>query len=395
MSARKGPLQAAAFAGGISLFWVSLYLYVPILAVHARNFGANDTVVGLVVGSYGFTQLILRIPLGIASDRMGARKSFVIAGFVCSAASGLLLALARDPMQLLVGRALSGVAASSWVASTVMFSGFYPPNEAVRAASVMSFASSLGQMVATFAGGYLAYRLSAAAPFWTAAGVALLGMLALLPVAEQRRIGGSTPSVRQILSVLTTPSLLLVSLAAATVQYATFATSYAFVPIYASDVLGLDSSQLGVVTSIVLVPYVLVTTVVARLATRVREQWLVTAGIGCLAVSTVATPMVASYAALLAMRALFGMGMGLTYPVLMGLSIKAVPQTRRASAMGAFQAIYALGMTAGPALSGYIADQVTLTAVFPVTAALCLLGLVPVWLSVAAIRREQTGPALG
>ena len=85
--------------------------------------------------------------------------------------------------------------------------------------------------------------------------------------------------------------------------------------------------------------------------------------------------------------------MGLTYPVLMGLSIKAVPQARRASAMGAFQAIYALGMTLGPALSGFIADQVTLTAIFPVTAAMCLVGLLPIWLSAAAIRKEQASPA--
>ncbi|MHB0875134.1 MAG: MFS transporter [Anaerolineae bacterium] len=394
MPADKRSLQIAAFTGGISLFWVSLYLYVPVLAVHARDLGANDTVVGLVVGSYGLTQLLLRIPLGIVSDRMGARKAFIIAGFVCSAISGLLLAVARDPMHMLVGRALSGVAASSWVASTVMFSSFYPPNAAVRATSIMSFSSSLGQMVATFAGGLLAFRLSAVAPFWTAGGVALLGMLALLTIPEERRQGGATPSLRQILSVLTTPSLLLVSLAAATVQYATFATSYAFTPIYASEVLGLDSAQLGVLTSIVLVPYVLITTVVARLATRVREQWLLTLGLSLLAISTAATPMVHSYGPLLAMRALFGAGMGLTYPVLMGLSIKAVPQARRASAMGAFQAIYALGMTAGPALSGFIADQVTLTAVFPVTAIMCLIGLLPVWLSVAAIRKEQTSPAL-
>lgn len=394
MPERKRQRLVSAFAGAISLFWVSLYLYVPILSVHARNLGANDTLVGLIVGSYGFTQLVLRVPLGIASDRLGARKVFVIAGFVCAMASALLLALASDPLQMLAGRALSGVAASSWVASTVMFSAYYPPQQAVRATSILSFSSSLGQMLATFAGGYLAYQSSAAAPFWAAAGMALLGLLALLPVPEQHRPSGGAPSVRQILSVLTLPSLLLVSLTAATVQYATFATTYAFVPIYASEMLALNSSQLGVVTSIVLVPYVLITTVVARLSTRVGEHWLASAGLACLAVSTIVTPMVSGYEALLAARAFFGLGMGLTYPVLMGLSIKAVPQARRASAMGAFQAIYALGMTVGPALSGYIADRLTLAAVFPVTAITCLVGLVPLWLSVAAIRREQASPAL-
>lgn len=393
MPADKRSWRIPAFAGGISLFWASLYLYVPVLSVHAHNLGASDTLVGLVVGSYGLTQLVLRIPLGFASDRMGARKVFVVSGFICSAVSGLLLALARDPVQMLVGRALSGVAASSWVASTVMFSAFYPPREAVRATSIMSFASSLGQMLATFVGGYLAYELAAVAPFWTSVGVAVVGLLAILPVVEEKRDAATAPSARQILAVVTLPSLLLVSLVAAIVQYATFATTYAFVPIYAAENLGLNSSQLGVLTSVVLVPYVLITTVVARLSTRVREQWLVTVGLTLLAVSTAATPIMPGYGSLLAMRVLFGAGMGLTYPVLMGLSIKAVPQARRASAMGAFQAIYALGMTLGPALSGFIADQVTLTAIFPVTAAMCLVGLLPIWLSAAAIRKEQASPA--
>ncbi|HRR91658.1 MAG TPA: MFS transporter, partial [bacterium] len=60
------------------LFWVSLYLYVPILSPYAENLGSSLQMIGFIVGSYGFTQFILRIPLGIWSDKIQKRKPFII-----------------------------------------------------------------------------------------------------------------------------------------------------------------------------------------------------------------------------------------------------------------------------------------------------------------------------
>jgi MFS family permease len=230
-------------------------------------------------------------------------------------------------------------------------------------------------MVATFAGGYVANRYGTGSPFWVAAFIAFLGFLALAPGKEPVTAHRKTPSLREIAAVLTLPSLLVVSLVAAVTQYSVFATSYAFVPIYADEVLGLDSAQIGSLTSVVLLPYAIMSSVVAGLATRVSDRWLVRLGLVLLAAASALIPFTVGFWSLLASRVLFGLGMGLTYPVLMGLSIKSVAQEQRASAMGAFQAIYALGMTLGPAISGFIADQFSLSSVFWVTAAACLLGL--------------------
>jgi len=369
--------QIAAFVVGISLFWAALYVYVPTLAVHARHLGATDTMIGLVVGSYGLTQLLLRIPLGILSDRLAARRPFVLFGFAAASLSGIGLALSRHPADMLLARATAGIAASSWVASTVLFASFFPPTEAVRATSIMSFASSSGQMVATLGGGYIADAWGTRTPFLVGAVIAVAGMLAIGATKEKTAGRDPAPSFRQIVDVLTLPSLLAVSAVAAIVQYASFATSFAFVPIYASEVLGLSSAHLGILTSAVMIPYTITATIVAGLVTRVREEKLVALGLLILSLSTAATPFVRNFPALLTIRTLFGVGSALTYPILMGLSIRAVPQSQRASAMGAFQAIYALGMTTGPALSGFIADRLGLVWVFWATALMCVVALFP------------------
>ncbi len=71
-----------------------------------------------------------------------------------------------------------------------------------------------------------------------------------------------------------------------------------------------------------------------------------------------------------------GLASGVGYPVLMGLSIRYVDESERATAMGLYQSVYAIGMFSGPSVSGILADQIGIQPMFVATAAVCLtLGL--------------------
>ena len=67
-----------------------------------------------------------------------------------------------------------------------------------------------------------------------------------------------------------------------------------------------------------------------------------------------------------------GLSQGINYPVLMGLSIRHVEDAQRTSAMGLHQAVYAVGMFAGPAVSGVLADAMGIRWMFGVTAVVTL-----------------------
>ena len=45
----------------------------PFLPLYARELGASETVVGLVVSSYFITRLFIELPSGMISDRVGRR----------------------------------------------------------------------------------------------------------------------------------------------------------------------------------------------------------------------------------------------------------------------------------------------------------------------------------
>jgi MFS family permease len=376
----KSKATLVSFCFGIFLFWIGLYLFVPILSVYAQNKGASLGLIGLIVGSYGLTQLILRIPLGITSDRLGVRKPFILGGFVILIVSCLGLAWAPTPIWILIFRGLSGVAAAVWVAVTVLFAGFFPREKAVQATSILTFLGAAGQLIGTSAGGWVTERWGWQMPFLGAAVFTAVGVFFTLPLRETRVPVANRLTLKRFLHVATVPTLLLVSLLAALDQYAFHTTLQGFIPLYATQ-LGASKTMLGLLSTATMIPATLVSLLTAVIAPKIGERRAIGFGLLMTFATTFVVPWVTTIPMLLVVRALYGLGRGLVYPVTMALSIKSVPQEERASAMGIYQAIYAIGMFAGPAINGLIAQHVGMSWVFWSTGTLCLIAAIPTLLS--------------
>jgi MFS family permease len=112
------------------------------------------------------------------------------------------------------------------------------------------------------------------------------------------------------------------------------------------------------------------------LVLRWRERHVVPIGFLVVAVTTFAIPFIHSIPLLMLSQAMGGAGRGLVFPVLMSCTIEAVAPGERATAMGVFQATYALGMTMGPWIAGALVTALGLGGVFVMTAA--LMGLAAV-----------------
>jgi len=337
------------------------------------------SLVGLIVASYGVVQLFLRIPLGVASDRLGRRRPFVLAGFLTVALSCLGLALAPTPELLIVFRALAGLAACTWVTSSVLFASYFPPQQAVRATSLVNFFSSGGRVLATTGGGMLAQRWGWVSTFWAGAALALLGLLAMSQADEDTDPTAQPLAWRDVVRIGKVPLLAVTSLLATLAQYSSFATTYGFIPIHAAG-LGASRADLGWLTAAVQIPYTVMALAAGHVSERMGERMAVVVAALIMAVTTLVTPLISGLNLLALTRIGYGVGQGLIYPTLMGLSIKAVPQSERASAMGIFQAVYALGMFGGPAISGLIADHLGLGVMFLVTGGLSLgAALLALW----------------
>ena len=100
---------------------LGMFLILPVFAVHAAGMpgGSNAAMVGLAFGIYGLTQAVFQIPFGAASDRFG-RKPVITAGLLLMLVGSLVAAAADTLAGLAVGRALQGAGAVSAAVSALL-----------------------------------------------------------------------------------------------------------------------------------------------------------------------------------------------------------------------------------------------------------------------------------
>ena len=330
--------------------------------------------VGLVVSAYGFPQLLLRIPIGIWSDRIGARKPFILAGIVGAALSGLGLAVSADPWWLVVFRGISGMAAGVWVVFTVFIASYFPPERVTRAMSLVTFVGALSEMFATYAGGMIAEMWGWTAPFYVGGGLALVGLAVALPLKEKPPATRRKTTPRELFRTGTTPLLLVVSFIAMLTTWTQWVTVYGFTPVYAVG-LGATRADLGTLTAAMQLGYTIFTFLAAYAADRFGARVTVIVGLIVQATGAVMVPGVSSLWLIGLSQFLGGAGRGLSRPVLMGMSIRSVSSAERATAMGVFQAVYALGMFGGPATAGFLADAFGLSSIFLLAGLVTLAGI--------------------
>lgn len=368
------PYHIYLFYLSIALLWASMYVYVPILPVHAENLGASMGLVGTIVGAYGFSQLVLRIPFGVWSDRIGLRKPFIFVGMVAAAVAGLGLGLTSDPNWLVVWRAVSGIGAASLVSLTVLFASYYPPDKATRAIAKLVLAMGISQTASTYIGGRIAEEWGWNAPFFVAVVLALLGLMATLPLYEKPLVVHREMTIGDLFRIGRNPLLLAVSFITLLSLWATTATSGGFTLVYAAR-LGASRTDLGMLTTLMQLALMLTTMLCNPVASRIGYCRTVTLGMAIQIVSALMIPSVNTLPMVAFSQVLSGAGRGLSYSLLMGLTIRAVPARDHATAMGVFQAIYAVGMFAGPATTGILGDALGFFSVFYIAGVAAILGL--------------------
>lgn len=353
-------------------FWISLYLYVPVLPLHARELGANLEMVGIVIAAYAIGQLLLRIPIGIGSDIIG-RKPFAVGALILSVLGAIWLALAPDPWSLFAARALTGVAAAGWVALSVLFASYYPAAKTSRAMAIIMSVNTLSLVTATFVGGIVADYFGNSSTFWGAAGIGVAGALLLLSAPEPRIAAATRYSRNALISVLKTPLLLRVSAIAITAQFVTFGVNFSFLPVHAEN-LGASKSEVGYITTVGLLAAVVGTVASAW----IFKKWgpttaIIVASIVTL-ISLVMMTVTTDLMTLGALQVLNGFGRGIMNTVLISIVLLSAPTALRATAMGSYQALYAIGMLLGPAASGPIAEAFDIEMVFWAAAVATVLG---------------------
>ncbi|WP_251037532.1 MFS transporter [Paenibacillus albidus] len=368
------------FLAIVFLFWFSSYIYVPVLSPYVEHLGASYMMVGMVLGVYGLMQIIFRLPLGMGSDYMKRRRPFIYLGLIATAVSCFLFLWGASPGWALAARAVSGIAASAWVVYTVMFAGYFPKEEAAKAMGMLQFTTVIAQLSSMMISGYIAEHWGWGAPFLIGGIVAIgaLGLAFRLP--EPKSEQGQAIQLKDLAVVVKEPLLVKVSLLSVLAHCVLFITMFGYTPSQALHI-GASKESLGWLTLSFMIPHAVATLYGARFFGRLLgERGTLILGFAGSAVFTLLIPSMPTLGALCATQIGNGFMQGLIFPLLLSKSVSGVAPFKRATAMGFYQAVYAIGMSGGPFAAGWMSSRYGLTGGFWLGAVAASLAAALSWL---------------
>jgi DHA1 family multidrug resistance protein-like MFS transporter len=372
-AASPGPLSRghlAFFVVAVFLLWFGQYIFIPTLPGYLNGRIPSLSLVGVVLSMYGLWQVVVRLPIGMAVDRIGREKPLIVTGFLLSAAGTLFLAFSSRPAGLLVGRSLTGIAMGTWVPLVVVFSRSFAPREAVRASSLLTLVTAAARISSTALNGFLNQWGDDLLAFVVASAAAVIGAAFLLPVPMVRRRTAPT-QLGPLLGLIRRRDVMLPSLLAALNQFVVFGVSLGFMPLLASR-LGAGDVTVGLMASVNLLLFLGGNMLSAALSRQVRERLLILGTYVLFAGAVAAAAVVRRPAPLFVLQGAMGLAHGIGYPTLMGLSIRDVDLTTRTTAMGIHQSVYSAGIFLGPWACGQLAEGIGLRPMFAVSAVVCL-----------------------
>jgi predicted MFS family arabinose efflux permease len=368
---------------------VALGVAVPVLPDLSRRLGASAAIIGLLFGSFGATMLVVSMPMGAVSDRIGRRTPMLV-GLAALAGSTLLFAYALRLPALFAARLVQGAAdATTWVVGFALIADLYPPDTRGRVTGVILGGTSVAYMVGPSIGGWLYEMGGIRLPFLFVTGMAVLTILAFasLRLPEHRASREPVPIGRLLRDpqILTCIGVVLLMAATMTMFEPLFV-------LFLQDRLGLRPARVGSLFAAAALGNTFFHPIVGRMADTWGARRL--SGIGLLAVAAV-LPLLAyawnfpSAAALCVLQAAAFAVVGSPSLTFMADATSEAGLGSFGAAYGLYNAVWAVGLLAGPTLGGYLYERMrfsTLVLIWAAVVAAATLSL-PVFRSASTARR--------
>ncbi|MDR2100761.1 MAG: MFS transporter [Campylobacteraceae bacterium] len=143
----------------IALRFLGLFIVLPVLSLYALGLeGASEILVGATLGIYAVSQMMMQVPFGVLSDKIG-RKEVLFIGTLIFLAGSLICAYSQSIYLLFIGRFVQGMGAVGAV-GTALISDLVKEEMRARAMAFMgmivalsfAFSMTLGPVISGYFG---------------------------------------------------------------------------------------------------------------------------------------------------------------------------------------------------------------------------------------------------
>lgn len=368
------------FLSTVFCFWFATYIYIPTFSLYLETKQFTYSAIGIILGSYGVTQVLLRFPLGILSDILHRlRKQLYIGGFAVAIISGLLLILFDSFFAIFTARLLAGITASMWVMATILYAQYFHRGQSSRAMGTLQFLTVMPQFVSMALAGIIVQSFGWMLPFWIAVLASAVGLILscwIKVVPQESTHQDERRSFNHyVRATIRVPSLLAITGLSMIGHGILFITIFGFTPLYAATI-GINEGTLFWLVMAFFIPHAVASLSLAFLPLHDRHtRHILLICLIATGLSLILIPFTNTLASLSIVHGLLGLALGLFFPLLLGKIASLPVDSLRTSVMGFYQSFYALGIFLGPILAGTVAEWFGLSVMFWGGAFLALLGI--------------------
>jgi MFS family permease len=347
-------------------------LISPILPIYARSFDVSILMVGL---------LVLDVPMGRLSDRFG-RRPLVIIGPALMCVGSLAGALSDNFWQLLAARVMWGLGSAVGLMSLqVMLTDITTVSNRGRVMSLYHGAFQVGVGLGPAIGGFIAFYYGLKAPFFAYSAVAFVATLwAFLRLRETRkpiaeaaetkegssRATGSRPQEKSLplmKKLFLDTSFMLVAFMALAYAISRVGTFEMMLPILASEQIGINTGQLGMAMTIISVVHVATIFPGGWISDHFGRKKALVPGHLIVALGMVIFALSQNYWVFLSGAVIMGLGRGISGPTI-AYAADLASEGQYGRTLGFYHTFTDTGVTIGPLILGWLADNQGLSAPF-------------------------------
>lgn len=349
-------------------YFVAVGMITPTLPRYVEGpLSSGNLAVGVTVGAFALTAVLLRPFVGRVSDKRG-RRLLIIGGGLVVGASIVGYDLADSLLPLLIARLFTGVGeAAFYVGAATVINDIAPNDRRGEALSYFSLALFGGLAVGPVVGETILEMVDFTAVWWAAgASAAFAGVVGFFVTETRPEEAGDGP-----LKLINRSALLPGTVLGTNIWG--LATFSAFIPLYVLQ-LGMVGSRFvfalnsAVIISIRLFGARLPDKLGAQLSSRLA---LMGVAIGFAVMAVWAHP-VGLYVGTI----FYSIGHALLFPALMTMAINRAPVSERGAVIGTFTSFFDLFFGIGAASAGAIASLAGYNGAFGIAALVAGAGLV-------------------
>ena len=352
-----------------------LFIVLPVLSLYALNLeGANEFLVGLIVGVYAISQMIFQVPFGALSDKIGRKKALTI-GLLIFVVGSIVCALASEIYTMLFGRFLQGVGAVGAVA-TAMISDFVAEENRSKAMAIMGAFIGLSFTLSMVLGPLLARSYGLSSLFYFSAALSLLCVVLLYTVVP-KEIKVSAKAQKVPFGKLFLQKDYMIINFTSFMQKMLTSIAFLVIPIVLVREYGYESGELYKVYTLGAVLGFLAMGLAGALGDgKGLSKVILIAGTLLFAIAYTIFAFSFTKFIFVVGIAIFFVGFNLHEPIMQSTATKFVKSSQKGTALGIFNSFGYFGSFVGGAVGGYIMHAFDFKVLATICVVLCVIWLV-------------------